>query len=70
MVVLGLDCRRVCRLAAGVVGLGLEVLVVVFQPAPCAVYFVCSVMSSPPYGRRVWVAVVGSWVAVVVVLFA
>ena len=30
VVVLGLGCRRVCRLAAGVIGFGLVVLVVVF----------------------------------------
>ena len=70
VVVLSLGCRRVCRVAAGIVGFQLVVLVVVFQPAPCAACFVCSVLSSPPYGRRGLVAVVGRWVAVVVVLIA
>ena len=32
--------------------------------------FVCSVLSPPPYGRRVGVGAVGGWVAVVVVLIA
>ena len=32
--------------------------------------FVCSVLSSPPYGRRLRVGVVGGWVVVVVVLIA
>ena len=59
VVVLGLGCRRVCSLAAGVAGFGLVVLVVVLQPAPCATCFVWSVLSSPPYGRPVRVAVVG-----------
>ena len=38
--------------------------------APCAACFVGSASSSPPYGRRVRVAVVGGQVAVGVVLFA
>ena len=67
VVVLGLGCRRVCRLGAGV-GFGLVVLVVVFEPAPCSACFVCSVLSSAPYCRRVRMGVVGGWIAVVVVL--
>ena len=67
VVVLGLGCRRVCHLGAGV-GFGLVVLVVVFEPAPCAACFVCSVLSSAPYCRRVRMGVVGGWIAVVVVL--
>ena len=67
VVVLGLGCRRVSRLGAGV-GFRLVVLVVVFEPAPCAACFVCSVLSSPPYCRRVRTGVVSGWIAVVVVL--
>ena len=67
VVVLGLGCRRVCRLGAGV-GLGFVVLVVVFELVPCAACFVCSVLSPPPYCRRVWMGVVSGWIAVVVVL--
>ena len=70
VVVLGLGCRRVCYLTAGDVWFGLVVLVVVFQPEPCGACFVCSVLSLPPYGLYVWVAVVGGWVAVVAVLIA
>ena len=67
VVVVGLGCRRVCHLGAGV-GFGLVVLVVLFEPAPCAACFVCSVLYSPPYCRRVRMGVVGGWIAVVVVL--
>ena len=46
------------------------VLVVVFQPAPCAACFVGSVSSSPPYGRRVRLLVVCGRAAAAVMLLA
>ena len=70
VLVLGLGCRRVCCLAAGVVRFGLVVLAVVFYPAPREACFVCSVLSSPSYSRRDRVHVVGGRFAVVVVLIA
>ena len=48
------------------VGFGL----VVFWPAQCAACFVGSASSSPPFARRVRVALVGGWVTVAFVLFA
>ena len=65
-VVLGLGCRPLGRLPAGMVGFGL----VVIWPAPCAACFVGLASSSLPFGHLVRVALIGGSVASAFVLFA